>query len=98
MPKEATFTFVFNKIDLVLKDKELKMAYDREKQTVVDFFCSELNLKKEDLDVREIDSKHIHNNTDFENLVNDLVKKDDTSKNEEQKLKKSLDWVGEKLR
>ena len=98
MPKEATFTFVFNKIDLVLKDEELKMAYDREKQTVVDFFCSELNLKKEDLDVREIDSKHIHNNTDFENLVNDLVKKDDTSKNEEQKLKKSLDWVGEKLR
>ena len=65
---------------------------------MVDFFCFELNLKKEDLDVREIDSKHIHNNTDFENLVNDLVKKDDTSKNEEQKLKKSLDWVGEKLR
>lgn len=98
MPQDATFTLLFNKIDLVRADAEFKAAYAADKQTVIDFFCSELGLEPGSLDVREIDSKHIHNNTEFENLVNDLIKKDDTSKNEEQKLKKVLDWVGEKLK
>lgn len=98
MPKEAAYTLLFNKIDLVLDNATLKAGYDDEKQTVIDFFCSELGLSADDMDVRELDSKHIHNNTAFENLVNDLIKKDDTAKNEEQKLKKVLDWVGEKLK
>lgn len=98
MPKEAAYTLLFNKIDLVRDNATLKAGYDGEKQTVIDFFCSELGLSAGDMDVRELDSKHIHNNTAFENLVNDLIKKDDTAKNEEQKLKKVLDWVGEKLK
>lgn len=98
MPKNAVFTLVFNKIDLVDASEELKLGYESEKQMVVGFFCSELGIEEENLDVREIDSKHIHKNTKFENLVKDLIKKDDTSKNEEQKLKKILDWVGEKLK
>lgn len=98
MPKEAAYTLLFNKIDLVRDNATLKAGYDGEKQTVIDFFCSELGLSPGDMDVRELDSKHIHNNTAFENLVNDLIKKDDTAKNEEQKLKKVLDWVGEKLK
>ena len=98
MPKEASFTLLFNKIDLVRGNAELKSAYESEKDTVVNFFRTELELSEEKLDVREIDSKHIHNNTEFETLVSDLIKKDDTSKAEEQRLKKSLDWVGEKLK
>lgn len=98
MPKDATFTLLFNKIDLVNADENLKMAYNHEKQTVETFFCSELGIENGQLDVREIDSKHIHDNANFEALVNDLVKKDDTYKSEEQKLKKVLDWVGEKLK
>jgi GTPase SAR1 family protein len=98
MPKEASFTLLFNKIDLVRGNAELKSAYESEKDTVVNFFRTELELGEEKLDVREIDSKHIHNNTEFETLVSDLIKKDDTSKAEEQRLKKSLDWVGEKLK
>ena len=98
MPKEASFTLLFNKIDLVRGNAELKSAYESEKDTVVNFFRTELELGEEKLDVREIDSKHIHNNTKFETLVSDLIKKDDTSKSEEQRLKKSLDWVGEKLK
>ena len=98
MPKEASFTLLFNKIDLVRGNAELKSAYESEKYTVVNFFRTELELGEEKLDVREIDSKHIHNNTEFETLVSDLIKKDDTSKAEEQRLKKSLDWVGEKLK
>ena len=98
MPKEAAYTLLFNKIDLVRDNSTLKAGYDDEKQTVINFFCSELGLSLGDMDVRELDSKHIHNNTAFENLVNDLIKKDDTAKNEEQKLKKVLDWVGEKLK
>lgn len=98
MPKEASFTLLFNKIDLVRGNAEMKSAYESEKDTVVNFFRTELELGEEKLDVREIDSKHIHNNTEFETLVSDLIKKDDTSKAEEQRLKKSLDWVGEKLK
>ncbi len=98
MPKEASFTLLFNKIDLVRGNAELKSAYESEKDTVVNFFRTELELSEEKLDVKEIDSKHIHNNTEFETLVSDLIKKDDTSKAEEQRLKKSLDWVGEKLK
>lgn len=98
MPKEASFTLLFNKIDLVRGNAELKSVYESEKDTVVNFFRTELELGEEKLDVREIDSKHIHNNTEFETLVSDLIKKDDTSKAEEQRLKKSLDWVGEKLK
>ena len=98
MPKEAAYTLLFNKIDLVRDNATLKAGYDGEKQTVIDFFCSELGLSAGDMDVRELDSKHIHNNTALENLVNDLIKKDDMAKNEEQKLKKVLDWVGEKLK
>lgn len=98
MPKEASFTLLFNKIDLVRGNAELKSAYEIEKDNVVNFFRKELELGEEKLDVREIDSKHIHNNTEFETLVSDLIKKDDTSKAEEQRLKKSLDWVGEKLK
>ena len=98
MPKEASFTLLFNKIDLVRGNAELKSAYESEKDTVVNFFRTELELGEEKLDVRELDSKHIHNNTEFETLVSDLIKKDDTSKAEEQRLKKSLDWVGEKLK
>lgn len=98
MPKEASFTLLFNKIDLVRGNAELKSAYESEKDTVVNFFRTELELSVEKLDVREIDSKHMHNNTEFETLVSDLIKKDDTSKAEEQRLKKSLDWVGEKLK
>lgn len=98
MPKEASFSLLFNKIDLVRGNAELKSAYESEKDTVVNFFRTELELGEEKLDVREIDSKHIHNNTEFETLVSDLIKKDDTSKAEEQRLKKSLDWVGEKLK
>ena len=98
MPKEASFTLLFNKIDLVRGNAELKSAYESEKDTGVNFFRTELELSEEKLDVREIDSKHMHNNTEFETLVSDLIKKDDTSKAEEQRLKKSLDWVGEKLK
>lgn len=98
MPKEASFTLLFNKIDLVRGNAELKSVYESDKDTVVNFFRTELELGEEKLDVREIDSKHIHNNTEFETLVSDLIKKDDTSKAEEQRLKKSLDWVGEKLK
>ncbi len=98
MPHDAIYTLLFNKIDLVRSSAELKAAYENEKQTVISFFCSELGVEADYLDVREIDSKHLHNNTEFENLVKDLVKKDDTSKNEELKLKKILDWVGEKLK
>lgn len=98
MPKEATFTLLFNKIDLVRNNDRLKAAYERDKDTVVSFFCSELELEDNELDIREIDSKHIHDNTEFENLVSDLIKKDDTTKAEEQRLKKVLDWVGEKLK
>lgn len=98
MPKNATFTLLFNKIDLVNARADLKSAYESEKPHVVEFFCSELEQEESSLDVREIDSKHIHGNTEFETLVNDLVKKDDTSKNEEMKLKRVLDWVGEKLK
>ena len=98
MPNDAAFTLLFNKIDLVKANDVIKAAYEGEKQHVVSFFCEELDITESSLDVREIDSKHIHKNTEFEALVNDLIKKDDTSKNEEQKLKKILDWVGEKLK
>ena len=98
MPKNATFTLLFNKIDLVNASTNLKSAYESEKPHVVQFFYSELELEESSLDVREIDSKHIHGNAGFETLVNDLVKKDDTSKNEEMKLRRVLDWVGEKLK
>lgn len=98
MPKDATYTLLFNKIDLVEKDGQKKNDYVASKQMIVDFFCSQLELSSEDLDCREIDSKHVHNNERFEELVKDLVKKDDASKNEEQRLKKVLDWVGEKLK
>lgn len=98
IPVDATFTLLFNKIDLVRDNISLKNGYESERQTVIDFFCAELGLAAGDLDVRELDSKHIHDNTAFETLVKDLIKKDDTAKNEEQKLKKVLDWVGEKLK
>lgn len=98
MPHEADYTLLFNKIDIVCSKTDLKEAYTADKQTVIDFFCTELGVEPKDMDVREIDSKHIYGNTEFETLVNDLIKKDDTSKNEEQKLKKTLDWVGEKLK
>lgn len=98
MPKDATYTLLFNKIDLVEKDVRIMEDYMAHKQMIVDFFCSQLELTLDDLDSREIDSKHVHNNERFENLLKDLVKKDDASKNEEQRLKKALDWVGEKLK
>ena len=98
MPNDAAFTLLFNKIDLVKANGAIKAAYEGEKQHVVDFFCDELGITESSLDVRELDSKHVHKNTEFEALVNDLIKKDDTSKTEEQKLKKMLDWVGEKLK
>lgn len=98
MPKEATFTLIFNKIDLTRGNAAIKSAYEAEKGNVIHFFCKEIGLSEEELDVRELDSKHLHNNTEFENLVKDLIKKDDTSKSDEQKLKKSLDWVSEKLK
>lgn len=95
MPKNATYTLLFNKIDLVNAREDLKLAYERDKPHVVNFFCSELGLEDNSLDVREIDSKRTDEG--FETLVNDLIKKDDTSKNEEMKLRRVLDWVGEKL-
>lgn len=98
MPKDATYTLLFNKIDLVEKDDTKKNDYAAYKQMIVDFFCSQIELSSEELDCREIDSKHVHNNERFEELVKDIVKKDEASKNEEQRLKKVLDWVGEKLK
>lgn len=96
MPNEADYTLLFNKIDLVNKDATLKKAYLDNKDEVVDFFKSELGV--ESIETIELDSKHIHNNDEFEKLVSDLVKKDETAKNKEQKLKKMLDWVGDKIK
>lgn len=98
MPQDATFSLLFNKIDLVRANADIKTAYEADRQTVIDFFYTELALESGSLDVREIDSKHIHGNTEFENLVNDIIKKDDTAQNEEKKLKKVLDWVSVKLK
>lgn len=98
MPKDAVYTLIFNKIDLVDAKGDLKSIYESEKPHVLKFFFTELELDENSLDVWEIDSKHIHKNTRFEAFVNDLVKKEDTSKNEEMKLKRTLDWVGEKLK
>lgn len=98
LPKDATYTLLFNKIDLVEKDNQKKNDFVAFKQMIVDFFCSQIELSPENFDCREIDSKHIHNNERFEKLVKDLIKKDEDSKNEEQRLKKVLDWVGEKMK
>lgn len=89
-------TLLFNKIDLVNKNNELKKVYVENKAEVVDFFKSEIGV--ETIETIELDSKHIHNNDMFEKLASNLVKKDETAKNEEQKLKKMLDWVGEKIK
>lgn len=96
MPKDAEYTLLFNKIDLVNNNKDLKKAYDANKVEVKTFFRTELGV--ETLETEEIDSKHIHNNKKFEELVGKLLKKDETAKNEEAKLKKVLDWVNEKLK
>lgn len=96
MPKDADYTLLFNKIDIVEKDAKLKEAYGRYKEEVIDFFREVLSV--ESLDVRELDAKHIHNNKKFEELVSNLIKKTDSAKNEESKLKKELDWVNEKLK
>lgn len=96
MPTNATFTLLFNKIDLVNKDDGLNRAYKNSKNEIETFFKEELGLSQ--LESIEIDSKHTHNNEAFENLVKDLIKKDETLRNEEQKLKKTLDWVNEKLK
>lgn len=96
LPDEAEYTLLFNKIDLVNKNNELKKVYVESKAEVVDFFKSEIGV--ETIETIELDSKHIHNNDMFEMLASNLVKKDETAKNEEQKLKKMLDWVGEKIK
>ncbi len=98
MPTDATYTLLFNKIDLVRNNESMQKAYNATKQEIFDFFCEEIGLVAADLDCREIDSKHALQDDAFKTFVKDLVRKDDSSKSEEQKLKKMLDWVGEKIK
>lgn len=97
MPNEAIYTLLFNKIDVINSNAALNASFVSSKQEIIDFFSSELGIDENNLDCRELDSKHTRNNEVFEKLVKDLIKKDETSKNEEAKLKKSLDWVTEKI-
>ena len=98
MPKKAIFTILFNKIDQVRANDKMKLAYEEARQSIIDFFAAELGVTAGELDYKELDSKHPRKKIGFEELVKELVKKNETAKNEEQKLKKTLDWVSEKLK
>lgn len=98
MPKRAMFTILFNKIDQVRANDKTKSAYEEARQSIIDFFAAELGVAAGELDYKELDSKHPRKKIGFEELVKELVKKNETAKNEEQKLKKTLDWVSEKLK
>ena len=97
MPQDATFDLIFNKIDIVNANETLKGEYAKNKKEIVEFFQVQIGAE-ELLNVVELNSKKTHGNEEFENFVKELVKKDKTQKNEEAKLKSSLDWVGDKIK
>lgn len=97
MPNDATYDIIFNKIDLINKNPEKQALFDNIKPTVISFFKSQLSGDAVISDV-ELDSKHIYNNDNFNHFISHLLKKDETLRNKETRLKKSLDWVNELIK
>ena len=97
MPNDAAYDIIFNKIDLVNSDPAKRVIFERIKSNVVSFFESQLNSDAV-IGVVELDSKHVHNNNSFIKYIGNLLKKDETLKNKETRLKKNLDCVNELLK
>lgn len=97
MPVDATYDIIFNKIDLITRDPNKQALFNIIKPNVISFFKSQLSDDAAISDV-ELDSKHIHNNDNFISFVGNLLKKDETLRNKETRLKKNLDWVNELIK
>ena len=97
MPNDATYYIIFNKIDLINRNPDKLDLFNKVKPTVISFFKSQLSGDAV-ISILELDSKHIHNNDNFNCFIGNLLKKDETLKNKETRLKKSLDWVNELIK